>query len=844
MSSTSTTWTTDTNTKSGVVQIYSSNVSILKILGIEGGDSILELFADEGDDNADKWRLWVDASDDDLHFANYTSGAWANLLTIQDGGNVGIGTASPSTALHVQGAGVGVTIASTGTGSNNAYVAFKTDAAGTPRYGAVGHDYSSNVTKLVYGDSFETPNHLCIDSAGKVGINTDSPGATLEIENTSATGVPAVLIDNDDTDQIALSIVAANIDADVVDISAPALTTAIAVDVTANALTTGKVMQLAATGLTDGTLLKTHSVATVTDTGTSNLHYYQMDNDGVGSQTAKGIVLDYNKTGVTASSKTANVTAMHIDMDDNVTNVNAVNMTGLDIDVNFADAAGTTATTGLNVAVAGADTNYAALFSGGFVGIGIAAPLHHLHAETSVDSAYVAKIKNTSSTNSYGLMIDTAANTGSGEYILNCTTGAGTGFFVTSEAKVGIGTDAPIATSPASTLGAEICNTTTADANEGGYLRLSCNDGTVMASGERLGVLEFAGAEDDGGTIVPAAKVQCTATDNWTDQINRGTLSFWTCQGNANMTEKMTILDTGNVGIGTTAPIKSKILNAVGSAFVKGKATFTLTGSIDPTASTTTTGVGTAFLTEVMPGDKLVVSGETRTITAVASNTELTVYAAWTDNADDGSPDCIPALFSVQDSSGNTDFLVSSDGKVTIGDAAADAYPVSTFGVYSTLVNEQGAITCRNDADDADGLGMHIICGTNGAAAGDPTDSIPIRFSDGDGSGLGQINAGDATGAPAFAAGSDARLKKDIVDTNVNGLEIINGFKMRQFGWTELEDKVTELGFVAQECEDVYPLMVSTGPRGYLQISDSVLVPVLVKAIQELTAKVEALENT
>ena len=64
MSSSSTTWTTDTNTKSGVVQIYESNVSVLKILGIEGGNSILELFADQGDDNADKWRMWVNTSDE------------------------------------------------------------------------------------------------------------------------------------------------------------------------------------------------------------------------------------------------------------------------------------------------------------------------------------------------------------------------------------------------------------------------------------------------------------------------------------------------------------------------------------------------------------------------------------------------------------------------------------------------------------------------------------------------------------------------------------------------------------------------------------------------------------
>ena len=102
MSSTSTTWTTDTNTKSGVVQVYSSNVSVLRVVADEGGSAILDLFADQGDDNADKWRMWVNASDDDLHFSNYTSGtAWTDILTLQDGGNVGIGTSSPGELVEI-----------------------------------------------------------------------------------------------------------------------------------------------------------------------------------------------------------------------------------------------------------------------------------------------------------------------------------------------------------------------------------------------------------------------------------------------------------------------------------------------------------------------------------------------------------------------------------------------------------------------------------------------------------------------------------------------------------------------------------------------------------------------
>jgi len=103
MSSTSTTWTKDTNTKSGTVNISEQTVSSIRITATADNDAILELFADNANDNADKWRLWINDADDDLHFANYTSGSWADLLTIQDGGNVGIATDGPASKLHVAG---------------------------------------------------------------------------------------------------------------------------------------------------------------------------------------------------------------------------------------------------------------------------------------------------------------------------------------------------------------------------------------------------------------------------------------------------------------------------------------------------------------------------------------------------------------------------------------------------------------------------------------------------------------------------------------------------------------------------------------------------------------------
>jgi hypothetical protein len=71
-------------------------------------------------------------------------------------------------------------------------------------------------------------------------------------------------------------------------------------------------------------------------------------------------------------------------------------------------------------------------------------------------------------------------------------------------------------------------------------------------------------------------------------------------------------------------------------------ATFTLTGSIDPAASTTVTGVSTLFLSEVSVGDEILVSAETRTVSTIESDTVLTVSSATSDNANDTSPDCNP----------------------------------------------------------------------------------------------------------------------------------------------------------------------------------------------------------
>ena len=113
------------------------------------------------------------------------------------------------------------------------------------------------------------------------------------------------------------------------------------------------------------------------------------------------------------------------------------------------------------------------------------------------------------------------------------------------------------------------------------------------------------------------------------------------------LTGKFYILKGIELPIGTSLiydDIKFSTDNSEFSLYIKltDGATFTLTGSIDPTASTTVTGVGTAFLSEVSIGDEIVVTGETRTVSDIASDTSLTVSSAFSDNSNDTTPDCNP----------------------------------------------------------------------------------------------------------------------------------------------------------------------------------------------------------
>jgi hypothetical protein len=95
---------------------------------------------------------------------------------------------------------------------------------------------------------------------------------------------------------------------------------------------------------------------------------------------------------------------------------------------------------------------------------------------------------------------------------------------------------------------------------------------------------------------------------------------------------------------------------------------------------------------------------------------------------------------------------------------------------------------------------------------------------------------------------SDKRFKKDIEPIN-SALSDVLKLKPVKFNWKTDEfpnkhfDHRRHIGLIAQEVEEVYPEIVNTNDEGFKSIDYSKLAPVLIKAVQEQQAEIEALKK-
>ena len=98
---------------------------------------------------------------------------------------------------------------------------------------------------------------------------------------------------------------------------------------------------------------------------------------------------------------------------------------------------------------------------------------------------------------------------------------------------------------------------------------------------------------------------------------------------------------------------------------------------------------------------------------------------------------------------------------------------------------------------------------------------------------------------PAWNDTSDRRLKSNIQDSDVSGLDVIDHLKTysyrKKFN-NEVED--ISCGIMAQDVQKYAPDAFREGPDGIYTYNTFALVPYLIKAIQELNQKIEKMEKT
>ena len=191
--------TLGTSTSTALTVLDSGNIGLGNtnppaLFTISGANTSLSTstpqFVVTADDVSERLRVGVDSTGNGTSFLqSYKEGTGAtNLLLNPNGGNVGIGTASPSTPLYVLtnstavAGDSGLTIEQAGTGD----AALSLLITGQIRYN-IGIDNSDGDKLKIFSDSLNAfgGSGITMDVSGRVGIGNTAPGAQLQVGSPS-----------------------------------------------------------------------------------------------------------------------------------------------------------------------------------------------------------------------------------------------------------------------------------------------------------------------------------------------------------------------------------------------------------------------------------------------------------------------------------------------------------------------------------------------------------------------------------------------------------------------------------------------------------------------------------
>ena len=188
---------------------------------------------------------------------------------------------------------------------------------------------------------------------------------------------------------------------------------------------------------------------------------------------------------------------------------------------------------------------------------------------------------------------------------------------------------------------------------------------------------------------------------------------------------------------------------------------------------------------------------------------------------------------------GNSEKMrIDSSGNLLVGTTTTSYGSISGRFISCSPTSGGAGLFYTNFSGDLSTSALNVGKFDNNAT----TSQIFIKFGiNNAGLGSGQINANGSSQA-AFGSFSDARLKQNIVDLP-SQIDKILALRPREFDYVESEGGGHQIGFVAQEIKTVYPDAVGERDDGMLTVTGwNKTEARLVKAIQELSTKLDALE--